>query len=304
MRPWLLRYRHTLLHGSLIMIPLLLLYIHGRQENHETKISRTFAWVAAPGQATMSTLVSATSDFVKGYILLVNVEKKNRALREENFDLKQRVNNIVMRLTTAERRARACGFRYAREDLDLLPARIISHSLGHLNQVLRIQVQQPLGSAGKISVDTSVITPNGLVGRVARVQGRYLDVQVITDPQARVHARAGSKGILGSVIGRGPEPNHRLRFVTTEGKARLKAGDTVVSSGQDHRYIPGLIVGVIADGNARQSGVELEYLMDPVVPFWEIREVFLVRGKSQRDDSACYQECVNSCDQELEEIEP
>jgi rod shape-determining protein MreC len=170
--------------------------------------------------------------------------------------------------------------------------------------VLRIRLQEPLGVAGDIPIDSSVITPKGLVGRVARIQGRYLDVQVITDPQARVHARAGPRGVLGSVIGRGPAPKHRLRFVTTEGKARLKAGDPVRSSGQDRRYTAGLVVGVIAEANARQSGVELEYLMDPVVPFWEIREVFLVRGTTHGNEALCYQKCVSACDDEIEGPKP
>jgi cell shape-determining protein MreC len=285
MRPWFQRYRHTLVHLVAIVLPLVLLNIHGRRPDRQSIPSDIITSLTAPGQATMDSLVSLFTDFFDDYILLMDAEDENETLRKERNDLQMVVTTLRKRLETADRQARSCGFRYAREDLTMIPARVIAQDLGTHNQVIRVAIELPEGASVVQAKNASVITHLGLLGRVVRCNSeRYCDVQLITDPGSRIHARAGERGVPGTVKGVGPSDSYGLRFDTTQGKARLKPGDAVVTSGHGQRHTPGLVIGVIAKIEARQSGVNLEYRMNPVVPFWEAREVFLVVGRSIREE--------------------
>jgi len=276
---WLYYRRQGLLHAALILLPLLLVYVHGQSQGRQTMLSQAASWVAAPGQILMDAAVSAVASGVRRYVLLAGVAERNASLVEENERLELRLTNLRRRLRTAERQATQCGFRYAREDLQLAPARVVAEELGPLNQVLRLAVELPEG-AEEIPEDASVVAPNGLVGRVARHQGRLAEVEVLTDPRARIHARAGSRGVLGTVRGVGPGDRYGLRFRTTEGQARFDEGAAVVTSGHDRRYPPGLVIGTIGESAPRQQGVHLDYAVRPAVAFWELREVFVVLGRT------------------------
>lgn len=281
MRTWFQRYRHTLIHLVAIVLPLVLLNIHGRPGKRESTASNIVTGITAPGQAAMDGIVSWVADFFDDYIFLIDAEEENEQLKKERDKLQMEVTSLRQRLDTADRQAQACGFRFAREDLTMVPGRVIAQDLGAHNQVIRVAIQLPDDASIDDVKKVSVITPLGLMGRVVRCNlNRYCDVQLITDPSSRIHARAGERGVLGSVKGVGPGDSYGLRFETTEGQARLMPGDAVVTSGHDGRHTRGLVVGIIAKEEARQSGVHLEYRMNPVVPFWQVREVFLVVGRS------------------------
>jgi cell shape-determining protein MreC len=285
MRTWLQRYRHTLIHLVAIVLPLVLLNIHGRRPDRESRVSSIVTGFTAPGQATMDGLVDWLAEFFDDYIMLIDAEDENEQLRDQRNKLQMEVTTLRQHLETADRQAKACGFRFAREDLTMVPARVIAQDLGAHNQVIRVAIQLADDATIEDIKKVSVITPLGLMGRVVRCDHRrYCDVQLITDPGSRIHARAGERGVLGSVKGVGPGDSYGLRFETTEGQARLRPGDAVVTSGHDGRHTRGLVVGVIAKEEARQSGVHLEYRMNPVVPFWQVREVFLVVGRAASEN--------------------
>lgn len=287
---WLQGTRHALAHASLLLVPLLLLYVHGRDRERETAASRLAAWLAAPGQAAVGGAVRGVAEGWRRYAWLVDTQADNEALRARADAAELDLRLLTRRLSAAERRAEMCGFRFAREDLVLAPARVVGQELGPLDQVLRLAVELPdpptAGGGGvsdgawQVPTDASVITPRGLIGRVARTAGRLAEVELVTDARARIHARAAVRGVLGTVRGMGPGDRHGLRFETTEGQARLSEGDPVVTSGHDRRYVPGMVIGVIASDEARQQGLKLEYAVTPAVPLWEVREAFVVLGRN------------------------
>ena len=280
---WLRSHRQAAIHGACLLLPILLLYVHGGDRTRTTWASRAVRGVAAPGQALVDGAVRAVADIWRRYVLVVGADQQSDEVRAENQRLSMELTLLRRRLRSAERQARQCGFRFAREDLDLLPARVVAHELGPLDHVVRLAVELPDGAPPTL-VDASVLTARGLMGRVAQVSGRFAEVQLITDPRAQVHARAGERGVLGTVRGVGAGDRYGLRFQTTEGQARLAEGDPVVTSGHDRRYTPGLVIGVIASSEARQQRLRLEYAVRPSVPFWEVREVFVVAGTRTEDE--------------------
>ena len=267
---WVRSHRQGAIHAACLLLPLLLLYVHGKDRTRQTWMSTAVRAVAAPGQAAVDGVVRGVAEGWDRYVLVVDAEEHSKEVAETNRRLSMELALLKRRLEEAERQARLCGFRFAREDLDLLPARVVAHELGPLDQAL--------------PTDASVVTARGLVGRVAQVSSRFAEVQLITDPRAHVHARAGERGVLGTVKGVGAGDRFGLRFQTTEGQARLAEGDPVVTSGHDRRYTPGLVIGVIASAEARQQRLRLEYAVRPSVPFWEVREVFVVLGTRAEEE--------------------
>ena len=280
---WVRSHRQGAIHAACLLLPLLLLYVHGKDRTRATWISLAVRSVAAPGQAAVDGIVRGVANGWQRYVQVVDAEEHSQEVAETNRRLSMELALLKRRLEEAERQARLCGFRFAREDLHLLPARVVAHELGPLDQVVRLALELPEG-APTLPVDASVVTARGLVGRVAQVSGRFAEVQLITDPRAHVHARAGERGVLGTVKGVGAGDRFGLRFQTTEGQARLAEGDPVVTSGHDRRYTPGLVIGVIASSEARQQRLRLEYAVRSSVPFWEVREVFVVAGTRTEDE--------------------
>jgi rod shape-determining protein MreC len=104
------------------------------------------------------------------------------------------------------------------------------------------------GSSSGVELNMPVVTPGGIVGRVIAISPWTAQVMLITDEKSAAGAVVGQLGTsnaLGSIRGLGDNGLLEMRYVS--GLEEVKAGDYVVTTGQDGIYPQGLNVGLVVE---------------------------------------------------------
>lgn len=132
------------------------------------------------------------------------------------------------------------------EPWDMAGARVIAHRLGPNAALETVLVDK--GSLTGAVLNTPVITPAGVVGRVVRVSAHSANVLLLTDPNSRISVIGRDSRTPGILCGTGAEGVLELLYVPLN--APLKAGEILVTSGLAGIFPKGLPV-------ARVSRIEL-----------------------------------------------
>ena len=201
-----------------------------------------------------------------------------RTAAAQNGELKRRLAEADAKLAEAEA---------AREENAQLKAQLgLQETAGYQTVAARAIARDPSqwfdsviinrGSSSGIEVNMPVVTPDGVVGRVAAVSPVTAQVMLITDERAAAGAAVGqleSSKALGSVRGFGANGLLEMRYVS--GLEEVKLGDTVTTTGQDGIYPRGIKVGAVVEwkpGTATQPheikvrpGARLNALSDVMV---------------------------------------
>ena len=130
----------------------------------------------------------------------------------------------------------------------VVPARVVGVGAPGPQGVVRITID--VGSRDGVSVDRTVVSAGGLVGRVATVAPWTSDVLVLGGPEVVVGARVGAGGALASVgagaRGRSDREAGELALTLVQ-VGTLAEGDEVRTLGSvDGRpFVPGVLIGTV-----------------------------------------------------------
>lgn len=117
---------------------------------------------------------------------------------------------------------------------DLLPARVVAFAPGTSPVGGRI-VTIDVGTDDGVGADQTVVSADGLVGRVLRVAPSSSDVLLLGDAGVVVGVRFGQEGALGSVEARPapglPARGHGELTLTALGDSQITVGDEVTTLG-------------------------------------------------------------------------
>ena len=131
----------------------------------------------------------------------------------------------------------------------VVPARVVGVGAPGPQGIVRITID--VGSRDGVSADRTVVSSEGLVGRVASVAPWTSDVLVVGGPDVVVGVRVGATGTLATVGGPAAAGTEReagepaLSLVET---GALRVGDEVRTLGSvDGRpFVPGVLVGSVS----------------------------------------------------------
>jgi rod shape-determining protein MreC len=124
-----------------------------------------------------------------------------------------------------------------------------------------------LGSADGLVENTPVLSPQGLVGKVERVESGRSLVRIVGDPHCRVAAMLAEEGptapsrpALGTIMeGQQSAFNPRMvAFMHLPVDAQLQPGSLVVTSGMGGGFPRGIPVGRIVDSRPSESELFME----------------------------------------------
>ena len=100
------------------------------------------------------------------------------------------------------------------------------------------------GADAGIKAGEAVIDAEGVVGQVTRVYPLVAEVTILTDKDHAVPVRVERSGVRSVLYGAGSGRAPELRFMSPT--ADIRTGDTLVTSGIDGTYPPGLVVAEVA----------------------------------------------------------
>lgn len=204
-----------------------------------------------------------------------------RALAKENQSLTAELANLKSRNATLQTNLQA--ILQAADDLQTLPvfsgapARCLYRDLGRG----LLLVSMNAGTRSTIDLDTPVLGAGGVIGRVVRVEDRYLWVESLTRAIAAVAVVTPDGSTQGLAEGTGGL-NLEIHYVSH--RASLTVGQDLVTSGADGIYPPGFPVARITSIH-ESGGPFLEILARPVADLTKIQSVWLIKDGDTTENS-------------------
>lgn len=156
-----------------------------------------------------------------------------------------------------------------RQPLQFRPARVLSVERSSTPNTAVID----LGKAHGMRVNMPVVTPEGLAGKIYRVNDRTSHVQLMLDRNFSISGRAQGGRVLGIVSW---SDAHGLEMTGVPRNAVVQTGDVVVTSDYSALYPPGLRIGKILDTYLEKGEPFMRIPLEPAVQFNSLEEVFVI----------------------------
>lgn len=203
-------------------------------------------------------------------------QELSELLRAEQ-DLNQQLSleNMQLRESQAEveRLRRLLDYKNTLDSqFDLVATRIIARAPNNWYKTLTIDKGADYG----LTLNMPVITPEGLAGKIIRVDSNTAQVLLITDREMAVGAilqpTRENRGIVEG-IGDG-----RLRMINIPYYSQVQDGDRVVTSGLSQIYPHGVQIGTIHDVQKETNGLVLSASVEPAVDFDRLEELLVIKS--------------------------
>ena len=216
--------------------------------NRDERLIRVWAVSAVtPFSGIFEAIRHNTVGFMKDYFLLLDVREQNSKLKADNDKL--RMENVFYRnqLATAEH-ARALTIFQTKTPSKTVAARVSGDSTVSTAKTVFID----RGSTSNIEKGMAVVTPTGIVGKVAAVYPLASQVLLVTDSAFKVGVESQRGHIHGTLnCGTG-----RCVVEQIQNEEEVAVGEAFFTSGEDRVFPRGFPVGTVisvAPGNGMKD---------------------------------------------------
>jgi rod shape-determining protein MreC len=259
--PWIL--------AALLLSQVVLMATNARRPDSEQSFLRTWLVTAfAPIVHVSDSILSSVKGVAGSYVDV-------RHAREENIDLRERVDQLTAERNRALERA---------ADLDLirtqlaLPTRrpypeLAANVIARDTNVWFRRLTIDLGTLNEVKRDMPVSASGGIVGRVISVGPNFAVVQVITDKHAGVGGMLQNSRAMGEV--RGLDSN-RCELKSIPSTENVEVGEAIVTTGLDRIYPKGLLVGTVESVEADPNGPWHKIIVKPAAPVDRVEHLLVL----------------------------
>lgn len=229
--------------GILLLVSLALITIDYRGgENSPLRGLRSLGeTIFGPIEGAAATVVRPVGHAFATIAGSAGAHRRIQRLESENQRLREQVRAGRLDRRRAEQLDRLLGTA-GLGGYRIVTAQVISAGEG-LEQTVSIDA----GSADGVRPDMTVITGDGLVGRVTKVGPGTATVLLVTDAASSVGGRLEGSGEIGIVQGGGRRAHSILTFQLLDSNAEIHPGQRIVSFGSqgDRPYVPGVPIGTV-----------------------------------------------------------
>lgn len=189
--------------------------------------------------------------------------------------LKKQIDPLIQRAWQSEEifkenmRLRALLDFKHRSSFSFVSARVIMRDPANWSAVIIIDK----GTKQGLRQGMPVVTPLGVVGKVAEVGDKIAKVTLLTDPRFSVAAsveRTRDQGVVSGTL----KGTCRLQYLSVT--ADVQVGDVVMTSKISSFFPEGLLIGRIIDVQENFASPTLDCLIKPAVVFSQLEEVLVV----------------------------
>jgi rod shape-determining protein MreC len=256
-----------------LLLSLYILTAAARGQIKNEPVGTLLMWILRPLQIAGQ----GSANWIKGFR---NHYDTLAGFRSENERLRRRLQILEIerqRLLEAE-----ATNRHLRQLLDFrselpsgaITATIIASSASSWFQSCVISK----GSADGVRKGMAVVTPLGVVGKVAAVTGRTAKVLLLTDPNSGIDVlvqRTRSRGIVSGSL----ESGTVLKYIKRS--EDVQEGDRLVTSGLDSGFPKGLLVGTVIRVRKQNRGLFQSVEVWPAVQAARVEEVLVVGAQPE-----------------------
>lgn len=244
----------------------------------EQFVKDTTGWVES--------LVSKPVQYVVGFF--ENLQDLQNTY-QENKQLKTRVDKLVsleaqvqlLKKDNKELRD-VLGEKKTLSDFKSLPATVIGRNPDRWHEIIMIDK----GKIDGIKQNMAIMTSKGLIGKVKNVDQFSSTVQLLSalDPKNRISAFVqGNANAFGLIEGYDADKK-QLLLKRIPYEAKIKKGQTVITSGLGGVFPPGLLIGKIVDVKPDEYGLNQTAFVKPEADFYDIEKVLVIKKTIKQID--------------------
>jgi rod shape-determining protein MreC len=261
--------------GYVLLSVALALVERRRPQAEPGPVGRAGAWTAGEIRTATAFAVAPLGTWWRNWVDLAEVRRENEALRAERDRLREEHARLVGVMQENARLRALVGFQQAQPQLELVPARVIARDVSSFFRVTSLRMQP---EHGNVTVGMPVVSSAGVVGHVASVEGRTVEVILAVDPRSSIDVLVQRNRARGISQGLGHSNDYRSRLAYLLRRDEVRVGDVLVTSGADGRFPPDLVVGRIAEVEDARYGLFQEVVVEPAVDFSRLQEAFILTG--------------------------
>ena len=228
-----------------------------------------------PVQQFFSNIGSSIGGFFSFIGDMKEFQSENLELKDKVSSLESDVRELASLKQENERLRQLLALSEREAGRDMVGCKVIAKDPGNWFYTFTIDK----GSEAGLAVDDTVISGQGLVGRITELGSGWARVLSIIDVESSVGALVSRTQDLAIVDGELSLSNNgqcRLSYVTKG--ADLVIGDAVVTSGLGGVYPDGILIGTISEIKSDSMGYSQYAIIDTAVDFERIREVMVIRN--------------------------
>ncbi|MGA8151630.1 MAG: rod shape-determining protein MreC [Terriglobales bacterium] len=284
------RYRNVTILAALLFGQVLGLAMQVKRssENRPTRLIRIWAVGAVtPLERGIVGLQNGVSGLWRNYFYL-------RGVRQENRDLRQQIQQLEIeraRLSEdAEQAHRLQLLLNFKEQFiaQTLAAQVIGSSGSEQSRSVYIDK----GSRDGVKPDMAVMTSDGIVGKVLRVQDHVASVLLINDQTSGVGAMLEKSRLQGVLRG---TPTGEVMLEKVMSDETVQPGEKILTSGGDQIFPKGLPVGMVSKASPGPD-LFLNIRVKPLADLNRLEEVLVITQQEEREPAVADGEKMRAAD--------
>ena len=208
-------------------------------------------------------------DFSQRTSTYFNLREANEQLAMENAMLREQLTRVQLSTPIPADSGLTRPF-------DFMQARVVSNSTAQFRNYLTID----RGKADGIEPGMAVIGQSGIVGKVKAVSAHYSVVISLLNIDEHVSAAIRRTGNFGTVSWDGSNPESvSLQYIPRH--ASVWKGDSVVTTGYNAIFPPGLPVGVVREARLSDEAMFHEVTVELSQDFTRLQFVYVIRSRNK-----------------------
>ncbi len=218
-------------------------------------------------------LYQASSN-VKEYLLL---KDENLSLAVENSILRGKLRSAYETIDTSEYKITDTVYK---QKYSFMLAKVVNNSTNRRNNYLTLNI----GAANGVKRDMAVINSLGIVGLVKDVSENYASCLSILHKDVRVNCKLKKDGSYGPLSWEGNDPDY-ANLTDIPLHARIKKGDTIVTSPLSSIFPEGIMVGIVDRFERKQNESLYTVTVRLSTNFRKLNHVYIITNhfKSEQD---------------------
>jgi len=203
-----------------------------------------------------------------GYAYLIDVEKRNKALRAELNVLILENQQLREHFIENQRLKELLNFKQQFSN-NLLPAEIIGRDPSSWFKTILVN----RGTEAGVERGSGVVSPKGVVGTVIETTLHSSKVLLISDQGSTIDILVKRSRVRGILEGQ-DETACRVNYIVK--KEDVQQGDEIITSGLNSVFPPGILVGSVSEASNKPDGFFKHIAVNPAVDFSKLNEILIV----------------------------
>lgn len=264
--------RRLLLLAVLVAAALVAMRITVPERTRLTPLESKFRDAIAPVQTGLTWLGKQASHMFSFPVSMYRAGERNQALEAEVDRLQSQIIQLNEYKLENERLTSLLNYKQMMaKTYNLVAASVVGRDPGNWFGTITLN----RGTNDGVQENMTVLTPEGLVGRVVSVSSSTCEVLLITDPRSGVGSLIQDTRTTGIVEGT-TASSGMTRMIHIPNSATVEAGQAVITSGLGSIFPKNIPVGRITDIRSEPSGMFNSADIQPFADLSRLEEVLII----------------------------